>query len=314
VQDRERVDALAQVLSRLLAEGLLAGRQVHDVVGELEGQTERLAVLLEHVQGLGRSVGQHPAQPARGGDQRAGLPADDVEVVGLRLLDPPGGLDLADLAIAQRRDRPGQQRADVGPEVGRDLGGLGEQVIAGEDRDGVAPSGVRRPHRVSRVRLVDHVVVVQRRLVHELDRDRAGDQPRVRGVAEVPGEQDEHRPEPLPAGREQVLRGLGQHVRVGSDGLLQRGLDLVEASPDLAFEYGIGGLEARDHAAAHRPDPTVIRRAVWRVTIAAPPPVRGSPRSGPGTRRRPRRGPPAPRERRAATTTRPDECPPPARA
>ena len=106
--------------------------------------------------------------------------ADDVEVVGLGLLDPSGGLDLADLAVAERRDRPGEERADVGPEVGRDLGGLGEQVVAGEDRDGVAPAGVRRLHRVARVRLVDHVVVVQRRLVDELDRDRAGDQPRVR--------------------------------------------------------------------------------------------------------------------------------------
>ena len=42
----------------------------------------------------------------------------------------------------------------------------------------------------------------------------------------------------------------------------RRGLDLVEASPDLAFEHGVGDLEARDHAAAHRPDPTVIGRPV----------------------------------------------------
>src|SRR4029453_9059646 len=47
VQDRERVDALPHVLARLLAKGLLARGQIHDVVGELEGQAEPLPILLE---------------------------------------------------------------------------------------------------------------------------------------------------------------------------------------------------------------------------------------------------------------------------
>ncbi len=78
------------------------------------------------------------------------------------------------------------------------------------------------PHRAlalggaaTHLRLVHHVVVVQRRQVHQLDdRARDGDLPRVGFGPELRGQHREQRAEPLAAGLEQVLDRLG-HQLVG---------------------------------------------------------------------------------------------------
>jgi hypothetical protein len=89
--------------------------------------------------------------------------------------------------------------------------------------------------------------VVQRRQVRELDRDGARDQARIAGVAEVPGQQDEHRPEPLAARLEQVPGGRREQIRVGDDRLLERLFDPVEAAADLRLQGGIGRFQPGDH-------------------------------------------------------------------
>ena len=58
------------------------------------------------------------------------------------------------------------------------------------------------PWRVSASSIV---VVIQGRHVNELEGHGGGDQPRVRRIAEVPRQEREHRAEPLPAGREEVV-------------------------------------------------------------------------------------------------------------
>ena len=78
------------------------------------------------------------------------------------------------------------------------------------------------PHRAlalsraaAHLRLVHHVVVVERRQVHQLDdRTRDGDLPGVGFRAELRGQHREQRAEPLAAGLEQMLNGLG-HQLVG---------------------------------------------------------------------------------------------------
>ena len=168
---------------------------------------------LEDVDVLGRRVRHHRAEPAGRRDQRARLAADHLEVVGLGLVEAPGGIDLADLSVAEHGDRLRQDAADLGAEVGADLGRAGEQVVAREDRDRVVPPDVRGGNAVAGLRLVDHVVVVQGRDVDELEGDRGGDQARVGRVAEVAGEEREHRAEALPAGGQEVVRGGGQQLR-----------------------------------------------------------------------------------------------------
>ena len=140
------------------------------------------------------------AQPARGGDEGGGLAPDDLHVRLDRAVDAAGDLDLADLAVAQGGDGPRQQARHLGAELGRELGRPGEQVVAGQDRHRVVPPVVHRLDPAAVVGLVDDVVVVQRRQMGELHRDRRPHQAGVAGVAEVAGEQHEHRAEPLAAG------------------------------------------------------------------------------------------------------------------
>ena len=77
------------------------------------------------------------------------IAADHLEVVGLGLIEPPRGVHLADLAVAEHPDRLREDAADLGTEVGADLGRSGEQVVPGEDRHGVVPADVRGGDPVS---------------------------------------------------------------------------------------------------------------------------------------------------------------------
>ena len=111
------------------------------------------------------------------------------------------------------------------------------------------------PHRAlalsraaAHLRLVHHVVVVQRRQVHQLDDGaRDGDLPGVGFRAELRGQHREQRTEALAAGLEQMLNGLG-HQLVG---LAQLGghqlLDARHPVADIGGERGVTEVHARDH-------------------------------------------------------------------
>ena len=62
IEDGQGVDALLHVLAGFLAQLVLAGDQVHDVVGELEAQAEGLAEAFEQLGVLGGGLGEHAAQ------------------------------------------------------------------------------------------------------------------------------------------------------------------------------------------------------------------------------------------------------------
>jgi hypothetical protein len=133
-------------------------------------------------------VGVDPAEQravaAGGRDQRGGLARDDLEVVLERRVDRRDvgrqrahrALHLADLALAQPRQRARHDAGHLDPEVGRQVRGAGEEVVAGQDRDGVVPARVGRRGAAAGGCLVDHVVVVERREVDELDDDARVDQ------------------------------------------------------------------------------------------------------------------------------------------
>ena len=115
------------------------------------------------------------ADAARGRHQRRGLALDRREVRLLGAVDVEEVLQLEHLAAAQLADRRREQRGDVGAERRRERRRLREQVVAGEDRDDVRPARVHRRHAAPGLGLVDHVVVVQRAEVDQLDRGAAGD-------------------------------------------------------------------------------------------------------------------------------------------
>ena len=142
------------------------------------------------------------------------------------------------------RDDPHRLRAEVGHEPG----GVGEQVVAGEDRDGVVPAGVRGGGPAAHGGLVHHVVVVERGQVHQLD---DGGRPYhlvVVAVAELRGEQGEQRPEPLTTGVDEVQRRLGDEVQLAAQLLVQQPLDAFQADLDSGGQVGVGQVETQPTA------------------------------------------------------------------
>ena len=117
----------------------------------------------------------HAADAARRREERRGLALDRAHVALLGAVDVEEVLQLEHLAPAQLADGGGEQPRDVGAERGGQRRRPGQQEVAGEDGDDVAPAGVDARHAPAGLGLVDHVVVVQRPEVHELDRDGAGD-------------------------------------------------------------------------------------------------------------------------------------------
>ena len=148
---------------------------VEHVVDDLEAHAEVLTELRQRVERVGRDVAHHAADAARGGHQRRGLALDRGEVRVLGAVGVEEVLQLEHLAAAQLADRRGEQRGDVGAERRRERRRLREQVVAGEDRDDVGPARVHARDAAPGLGLVDHVVVVERAEVHELDRRAAGD-------------------------------------------------------------------------------------------------------------------------------------------
>ena len=106
-QHRQRGHALAQVgAGRLAGLGRLRG-DVEDVVGELEGGADELAVLRQRGDHLRRRAAEHRAVAGGRGDQGAGLAGDHLEVVLQRVVVGPGLDGLEDLALDQPGERLG---------------------------------------------------------------------------------------------------------------------------------------------------------------------------------------------------------------
>jgi hypothetical protein len=203
-------------VARGLAQLLVGGHHVEDVVHHLEGEAVAAAELGERVD-LGPGRLRHQAADATGGgEQRGGLALDRRLVVTKSAVDLVGELQLPHLALAQPADGGGQQPGHLGPQRRRQLGRPGQQEVARQDGPQVAPAGVDALDPVAGGRLVDDVVVVQRPHVDQLaghapgdhvvgDRGRTGPRGRCQG--------GQHRPQPLAPGPHQ-MRGHLRHGRV----------------------------------------------------------------------------------------------------
>jgi hypothetical protein len=153
---------------------------VDDVVHELESDAELLAERGESALGFGRRAGEASPGTRREREERRGLVREDVLVGGFGDVELDAPAQLNDLALDQSAQR--------GDEIGHDLGCVAagavervhQQHIAREHAHAVAPDFARSRLTAALVAVVDHIVVQQRRRVHqlghhrELTRGRAG--------------------------------------------------------------------------------------------------------------------------------------------
>jgi len=236
VEDGEGMEAGAQVGAGLLAGDAGLGSDVEEVVTELEGDADSFAILGQGLDDPGRRAGELGAEAAGGGDQGAGLVGEDAEVVLDRVLAVEGAADVADLALDQPGDRVREDPGRLGAEVGGELGGAGEQVVAGEDGDLVVIAGVGRAGAAPDLGLVHDVVVVEGRQVSQLDCGRCAGHLGLARVAEMGAEQHQGRPEALATGTDEVAGGLLDERVGGGDGVAQGRLDPLQTLADTRLD------------------------------------------------------------------------------
>ena len=225
-----------------------APAQVDDVVDELERDADLLAEDHDGLFVFERRAGEHHAHLGGGGDQRAGLVGEHLEVVLDRVFAVARPDGLVQLAEAEPFERVGLQVDRPFAEGCDHLAGPREQQVTGEHGDRIAPDVLGARNAAAHLRLVHHVVVVERGEVSDLDRLSGGQHFGGVAVAELCGEQGEHRPHPLAAGLEQVA---GRHIRevVGETHLgVQSFFDADEACVDRRSEVLV--LAGREDAVA----------------------------------------------------------------
>ncbi|MPM60526.1 hypothetical protein SDC9_107377 [bioreactor metagenome] len=234
-QGRQRRHALAQVGARRLA-GAVRG-DVDQIVTELEDDAQFLTEAGERGDLLVGQPGDHAAEHRRRGDQRAGLVGDHVEVRPDGVLALGGADRLGDLTLHQPGEGPRLEPDEVHAEIGDDVRGPGEQVVADQDGDAVVPHTVGAGRAAADLRLVHHVVVIEARHVGELHHQgRPGQVLRRPRRAEGRRQDHQQRPEPLAPGGDDVPSGFGdERHRAGRSGR-ESGLDLLEPLPHVRFE------------------------------------------------------------------------------
>ncbi len=197
-----------------------------------------------------RHPAEHAAETGAGRDQRAGLLREHPQVVRDRVLAGQRAGRLGDLPVDQPGERVGLDADGLDAELGDHVGGAGEEVVADQDGDRVAPARVGAGRAAAHQRLVHDVVVVQRREVGELDHRRGEHHLLVVRVAEVSGQRHEQRPEPLAAGIDEMPGGLGDQ-RVGArDRVDQHRLDVPQDRRDAGLQLRIGEAQADRRAEA----------------------------------------------------------------
>ena len=162
---------------------------------------------------LGRAVAEDHARLGGGRDQRAGLVGEHLQVELDRILVRPRPDRLVHLPEHESLEGVGLQPDGTVAVAGHDLARAGEEQVAGEDRDVVAPHRVGAGHAATLVRGIHHVVVVERSEMGQLEGRGTVDDRVGRAVAELRGEEREHGPDPLAARLVEVAaRGVGEGV------------------------------------------------------------------------------------------------------
>ena len=242
--------AFAQVPAHRLAEGVFVTREIEQVIDDLERHADVDPVVPQRVLLLARRRrAEHAADLGRPGKQEGGLTADDVEVLFFAEIDDAVLGQLVDLAFDDAQGDVAEQPDDVEAVLGqRQRHRLEIQEVAEQHRDVVAPAGVHRLTAASQLRLVDDVVVHQRRGVDEFD-DRCVQHGAIAGVTRHPGRHQQHsRADALAAAVLDVAADRRDQRHLRLDVTRELALDLAEIATNglEQLREGRGGRFLRD--------------------------------------------------------------------
>ena len=209
----QRVDPLRQVLTGGLAQLVVGGDDVEDVVAQLEEHAEAASERGQHVHVAARQAAGQRADAARRRHERSGLALDGGQVVRLGAFGAVGRAHLGHLSLAQQAQGVGEKTGDLGAERGGDLRRAGQEEVARHDGHEVAEAGVDALDVAAHECLVHDVVVVERGEVDELHRHRPLQVVGGGGPATSGGRrQGQAGAQTLPSGRDQVRRDLVQEL------------------------------------------------------------------------------------------------------
>ena len=218
VDDGKGEFALAQVEAHRLAERLLGRREVEQVVFHLEGETESQAVGGERLLFLPGRIAQDGADAHARGEQVGGLTPDDVDVLVFAHAEVGLALDLEDLALDHAQGHIGQEAQDAQIVLSEGHGHrLRVEEVADEHRCLVAPARVRTLPAAAGGRLVDDVVVKERRGVDVFDHRAEPDHAVARVREKARGEKEQSGADSLASGVAHVRGDIGDDLEVGQE-------------------------------------------------------------------------------------------------
>ena len=210
LDDRQGQLALAEIVADVLAGGLGVALHVEQVIDDLEGDAQRVAIVEHRAHMILGRARQHRARLGRGGKQRRGLAANDLEVDALVRAQVLRGGQLQHLALGDGRGGIGQDRQHAqAARLDHQLKGAGKEVIAHQHAGLVVPQQVRRGPPAALGAFVHHVVMQERCRVDEFHR--RGQMHRIGPVvaAQLGCGQHQHRAQALAARFDQMRGDLG---------------------------------------------------------------------------------------------------------
>ena len=171
---------------------------------------------MQRLLGRGVRTGEQGAKARGRGEQHGGLAFDHAQVGGLVRIGVAYVQQLQHLAFGDRVGGVGKDPHHFHAlEFHHELETARVQEVADQHAGGVAPYGVRGAPSAAQVRFVDHVVVQQGGGVDELDHRRELVRVLAAMAERARGKQQQHGPQPLAAGADDVFAHLvdQDHVR-----------------------------------------------------------------------------------------------------
>src|SRR5688500_7843443 len=241
--DRQRDLALAQVTTNGLAQRLLVGGVVEQVVHQLKGHPEVESVVAQRGLALRPDVTEQAADLRAATEEERGLATNDLEVLLFGDVDISRLRELIELTFDHAERDVAEQAHQIERVVReRERHRLDVQVVAEQDRDVVAPARMGGQPAAAHVGAVDDVVVYQRGGVNELH-DRRIEHGAVASVSAQSRSHQQHRgAHALAAAFLYVPAHLGDQRDARLDVLYKLLLDGFEILTDRLEDLGkIGG-------------------------------------------------------------------------
>ena len=235
----------------VLPDCVVLAADVDEVIGELERHADALAERGQGPLDLRSGAGHHRAEPARRGDQRAGLVRQHGEVVRDRVLAVLRTDRLADLAGAQSLERPRLDPHRLRTEVRQQVGGRANRkspvrIATVLSQRAFAEAAPRR----SRASSITSSWYSVARCVSSTT-TAAAVTSAASGIAVLCGQQRQQRAEPLAAGIDQVAGGAGDERVLADHRSDEQILHRRHPDPDPGIEGGIGQTKSAGAVAGH---------------------------------------------------------------